>query len=277
MQHNTSSFRAADRLNIHTVSWLPEGDPHAVVLIVHGLGEHSGRYPHVAARMVEAGYAVYALDHRGHGRSEGDRAYFDSFDQPIDDLKQYFDEVKALHPNKKMFVYGHSLGSLITLSFALRYQKELAGIVISGPPLAVESSQPALLIHAAGILNNIAPKAAITPPLPSTVLSRDPAVCAAYDNDPLVYHERVKVRMGYQIVAASRSIRSHAASLKLPIFIFHGMDDKLCPPAGSQILFDAVGSPDKTLRMHPNLRHETHNEPEKEMVISMVIGWLNAH
>lgn len=277
VEQQTSFFRAADRLNIHTVSWLPEGEPRAVVFIVHGLGEHSGRYAHVAPRLVEAGYAVYALDHRGHGRSEGERAYFDSFDQPIDDLKQYFDEVKALHPDHKCFVYGHSLGSLISLSFALRYQKQLAGIVISGTPLAVESAQPALLIRLAGLLNNFIPKAAITAPLPSTTLSRDPAVSAAYDNDPLVYHDRLRVRMGYQIIAASRGIRARAADLKLPIFIFHGSEDKLCPPAGSQILFDTVGSTDKTLRMHPGLRHETHNEPEKEMVISMIVGWLNAH
>ena len=174
-------------------------------------------------------------------------------------------------------MYGHSLGSLITLAFALKHQQNLAGLVLSGATLAVETAQPALLVIAAGILNNIAPKLAITPPLPSSTLSRDEAVTRAYDTDPLVEHGNVRVRMGYQILSNSRDVKAHLSTLKLPLFIFHGADDKLCPPAGSQILYDGAGSSDKTLKFYDGLRHETHNEPEQGMVIDNIINWLNAH
>jgi len=278
MNHSTGSFQSADGTKIYTESWLPDGAAKAVVIIVHGLGEHIGRYSHVAPRLVDAGYAVYGLDHHAHGKTGGDpRTYFDSFDQPINDLKQYFDTIKAAQSGKKIFMYGHSLGSLITLAFALKYQQGLAGLILSGATLAAETTQPALLVSAAGILNSIAPKLAISPPLPSSVLSRDEAVMRAYDTDPLVEHGNVRVRMGHQIVSTSRYVKAHLSDLKLPLFIFHGADDKLCPPAGSQILYDGAGSSDKKLKFYDGLRHETHNEPEQGMVIDNIINWLNAH
>jgi lysophospholipase len=228
--------------------------------------------------LVEAGYAVYGLDHHGHGKSGGDpRTYFDSFDQPLNDLKQYLDSIKASQPGKKIFMYGHSLGSLITLVYALKHQKDLAGLVLSGSTLAVEAAQPAIRVTIGGILDKIAPKFAATPPVPSTTLSRDEAVSRAYDTDPLVEHGKVRARMGYQIVINSRYVKSHLNELKLPIFIFHGEEDKLTPPLGSQILYDGAGSADKTLKFYDNLRHETHNEPEQGMVIDNIIQWLNVH
>lgn len=278
MNPTVGSFQSKDGTKIYTETWLPDGAAKAVVIIVHGLGEHIGRYHHVAPRFVAAGYAVYGLDHHGHGNSGGDpRTYFDTFDQPLNDLKQYLDSIKAAHPGKKIFMYGHSLGSLITLAFALRNQKDLSGLVLSGAPLAVESTQPALLVTAAGVLNKIAPKMAITAPLPSSTLSRDEAVMRAYDTDPLVEHGNVRVRMGYQIFSVSRDVKAQLSQLKLPLFIFHGADDKLCPPAGSQMAYDGAGSSDKTLKFYDGLRHETHNEPEQGMVIDNIINWLNAH
>jgi acylglycerol lipase len=149
--------------------------------------------------------------------------------------------------------------------------------VLSGATLAAETTQPALLVAAAGLFNSISPKLAISPPLPSSVLSRDEAVMRAYDTDPLVEHGNVRVRMGHQIFSTSRYVKTHLSELKLPLLIFHGSDDKLCPPAGSQILYDGAGSSDKTLKFYEGLRHETHNEPEQGMVIENIINWLNAH
>ncbi len=278
MNHTTGSFTSASGTRIHAESWLPDSEPRAVVIIVHGLGEHIGRYSHVAPKLADAGYAVYGLDHHAHGKTGGEpRTYFPSFDQPVTDLKQYLDSIKAAQPGKNIFMYGHSLGSLITLVFALHYQDDLAGLVISGSTLAVETIQPAVLVALAGILDKIAPKFAVTPPVPSSTLSRDEAVSKAYDSDPLVEHGNVRVRMGYQILSNSRYIKKHASELKRPIFIFNGADDKLTPPSGSQILYDNVGSTDKTLKFYDNLRHETHNEPEQGMVIDNIIQWLNAH
>lgn len=278
MQHTSGSFISADNVTVYTESWLPEGDARAVVVIVHGLGEHIGRYSHVAPKLVDAGYAVYGLDHHAHGKSGGEpRTYFHSFDQPINNLKQYVERIRSVHPGKKVFMYGHSLGSLITLTFALRYQSLLAGLILSGAPLAVETAQPKAMVLAATILNSLLPRFAVTPPLPSSTLSRDEAVTRAYDADPLVEHGNVRVRMGYQILSNSRYVKTHLNQLKLPLFIFHGADDRLCPPAGSQIVYDGAASTDKTLKFYQGLRHETHNEPEQDRVIDNIIQWLNAH
>lgn len=277
MNHTTGSFQTHDGLKIHTVAWLPDQHSRAVVLLVHGLSEHSGRYSHVAARLVEQGYAVYALDHRGHGRSDGLRSYFDNIDQPVNDLTQYFDTVKAADPGKKLFIYGHSMGSLISLAFLLRYQQEFSGAILSGNPLAVEFSQPKVLVLVAGILNGLIPKQAITAPLPSNYLSHDPAVIKDYDTDPLNYRGKVRVGMGHFILQAARYARAHMDELKLPLLIFHGEADKICPPKGSQLLYDSVRSTDKTLKFYPGLNHETHNELEKETVLANIVNWLNAH
>jgi acylglycerol lipase len=279
MQHQTGSLKAADGTIIHTESWLPESEVRAVVLISHGVGEHIGRYQHVAARLVADGYAVYGLDHLGHGKSEGiPRAYFDNFDQPVNTLKQCLDQVKTAHPGKKIFLYGHSLGSLIALVFTLRYQSELAGLISTGTPLEVEGSQPGFLIALAGVLNNAIPKVAITP-LPTSYLSHDPAEVKKYETDPLNYHGNVRVRIGHLIVQNSRMVKADASQITLPILILHGAEDKICPPAGSEILHRDAGSKDKTLKLYPGLLHEIHNETaaEQKVVLDDIVSWLNQH
>ncbi len=276
MQHNTGSLTASDGVNIHTESWLPEGDVRAIVLISHGVGEHIGRYAHVADRLGRDGYAAYGLDHRGHGKSEGVRAYFDDLNDAVSDLKLYLDQIKAVQPGKKIFLYGHSLGSLIALLLTLRFQNEIVGLICSGVPLEVESSQPKFLIAAGGVLNNIIPKAAITP-LPTVYLSTDPAEVKAYETDPLIYHGNVRVRVGYQIVENSRMIKARLLEIKLPLLAFHGGADKICPPAGSEVLYRGAGSTDKTLKIYPGMYHETHNEVDKSTVLNDLTAWLLAH
>jgi acylglycerol lipase len=276
MTGQTASFKTPDGVTIYTESWLPDGSSKAVVLIVNGLAEHTGRYAHVAAKLTPAGYAVYSLDHRGQGKSDGLRAYFEDFQQPLDDLKQFLDIIKAEQPGKHIFIYGHSLGALISLVFLLRYQAEFAGAIISGAPLEVEGSQPKMLITMGNVLNSIAPKMAITP-LDSKWLSHDPAIVTGYDNDPLVHRGNVRVRMGYHIVHVSRDVKAHMAEITLPILIIHGSEDKICPPSGSTVLNQGVGASDKTLKIYPGFYHEVHNEVEKETVLNDILAWLNAH
>jgi acylglycerol lipase len=278
MGHETGSFKAVDGTNIHTEAWLPEGNARAVVLISHGIGEHIGRYGHVAARLNADRYAVYGLDHRGHGKSDGVRAYYDDFDQPVNDLKQVLDQVKAAQSGKKIFLYGHSLGSLIALVFTLRHQQELAGLITSGTPLEVEAGQPGLLVALGGLLNRVIPKTAILP-LPTSALSHDPAVVKAYETDPLNYHGNVRVRVGQQIVEMSRMVKARLSEITLPLFIIHGVQDKICPPAGSEVLYRGAGSKDKTLKLYPDLYHEIHNETpaEQKIVLDDIAAWLNEH
>ncbi len=269
-------LRTPDNLKLHTVAWLPEGTPKAIVLLAHGIGEHSGRYLHVAEYLNRGGYAFYALDHRGHGRSEGPRAYFDSFDQPVNDLKQYFDVIRQQHPQQRIFLYGHSMGSLISLIFTLRYQNELAGLMITGNPLAVESTSSPLLVAAGGLVQRFLPRAPL-PAIPNTYLSHDQAIVSGYTTDPLNYAGPVYARMGHHIVQESRKVRTRLAELTLPILIMHGLGDRICPPAASEWVYEAVRSTDKTLKQYPDLYHEIHNELDKEPVLAALLQWLDAH
>jgi alpha-beta hydrolase superfamily lysophospholipase len=277
MQHATHTFQSSDRLNIHTESWLPDGEPKAIVLIVHGYGEHIGRYAHVAERLVQHGYAVYGLDHRGHGKSEGLRAHFDHFDQPVNDLKQYFDQIKAQHPGQKIFLWAHSMGSLIGLAFALRYQDQLAGMVLSGTAVNGDETQPAPLIAVGKLLSNVIPKVALIPALPAAALSHDAAIVTGYDSDPLNYRGAWRVRMGSLLIEAGRQLRARASELRLPLLILHGGDDQLVPKSGSEYMYERAGSSDKTLKIYPGLYHEVHNELEKETVLADAVNWLDQH
>ncbi len=277
MQHTTSSFRTSDGLKIYTEAWLPDDEPKAVVLIVHGYAEHLGRYRHVAERLVHHGYAVYGLDHRGHGNSDGLRAHFDNFDQPVNDLKQYFDQIKAAHPGKKLFLWVHSMGSLVGLAFALRYQDQLAGMVVTGTAVNGDEMQRSALIAVGRILSKIVPKLPLVPPLPATVLSHDPAVVAAYDSDPLNYRGSFRIRLGSLLIDAGQQIRARAGELRLPLLILHGGEDALVPKSGSEFIYAHAGSADRTLKIYPALYHEVHNEMEKDMVLADAVNWLDQH
>jgi alpha-beta hydrolase superfamily lysophospholipase len=280
MQHATSSFKTPNRLQIHSESWLPDSHPKgtkAVVILVHGLADHIGRYPHVAQYLVEHGYAVYGLDHRGHGRSDGLRTYFDDINEAVADLKTYFDGVKAANAGLKIFLYGHSMGSLIALLFALQYQDQLAGVIASGATLNSDTAVSPVMLVLSGILDRLIPKQAVVPPLSSSTLSRDPGVVKAYDNDKLVNRGALRVRMGKTIIDGGRYVRDHAAELRLPMLIMHGSADQLVPPSGSEVLYQRASSKDKTLKMYPGLYHEIHNEPEQKIVLADVAAWLDKH
>lgn len=276
MPTHTSTLTLADGTALHLTAWTPETSPRAVVLLSHGLAEHAGRYAHVAAAFNARGYAVYAPDHRGHGRSGGLRAYLADFDQAMTDFKLVYDRAQAAHPGLKLFLYGHSFGTLIALSFCLRHPDALAGAIITGTPLAVESATAPVLVALAPVLSAFIPTAPLAP-LAAEGISRDSAVVAAYRDDPLVYHGNVRARMGNHILQASRQIKARAAELRLPLLILHGAADPICPAAGSAELYQRASSPDKTLKIYPELYHEIHNEPERAAVLDDMLAWLDAH
>ena len=276
-RHSTGSFQTADNLKIHTESWLPDGDSKAVVLLVHGIAEHIGRYRHVAEFFTQRGYALYGLDHRTHGQSEGDpRVYITDFNQVVADLKQYFDAVKSANPGKRIFIYGHSMGSFIATLFTLHYQDQLVGFISSGSPLMIDTQFPAIVASIGNLISALAPKLPLIP-LELSTISRDPAVVAAYTSDPLVFAGRVRARMAAGYNNALSPVREQLPKLLLPLLILHGGDDKLALPAGSQLLYDQATSTDKTLKIYPGLYHEIHNEPEKEAVLTDMVAWLDSH
>lgn len=273
----TASCLTSDGLTLHTEHALPDGDPKAVVLLVHGYGEHSGRYAHVIARLVRDSYAVYTLDHRGHGKSEGARAYCDYMEQFVDDLKGYFDQITAEHPEKQHFVVGHSMGALISLAFTLRYQNEIDGLVISGAPVIPDADVSRALVLLGNVLTHVAPKLHLLSDGGKGLLSRDPQIDILWDNDPLTNKKPMRVRLGVEINRMARDVRAHFADLHLPMLILHGAEDRRVNPSGSQLAYDQVSSADKTLKLYPGMRHEIMNEIGKEGVLDEIVGWLDAH
>lgn len=273
MNHTDDRFTGAGGIEIWWQAWLP-ADPRAVVVIAHGAGEHSGRYVHVATRLVDAGCAVYALDHRGHGRSGGRRAVVDRMDNVVADLRAFIAVAAAQHPGQRLLLLGHSMGGTISLVFATRHQDELAGMALSGPVAVLEAASPALRV-AAKVLSALTPNLGVFGVDPSLV-SRDPEVVRAYREDPLVFHGKLPARTVAELAGAVERFPAAVPQIRIPLLLMHGTADRLAPPAGSTMVHERAGSSDKTLRLYEGLYHEILNEPEKETVIGDLLGWLNA-
>lgn len=277
MRHSTSRLTTQDGLTLHTESWLPDQTPRGVVLIAHGYGEHIGRYQHVAALLVEAGFAVYGIDHRGHGRSGGMQAYFKSIDEPVADLYQYFQEVQQAHPDQKYFLLGHSMGTLIGLAFLLRYQDQFAGAILSGTAINSDETVAAPMRSVAGFLANVIPTVPLIPALGSETLSTDRAVAEAYDADPLVYRGAWRVGMATLLLKTAQTLRPHLQQIKIPLLIMHGAEDEITPVSGAMTVHDNVASADKVLYIYEGMLHEIFNEQDKAQVFADLLAWLNSH
>lgn len=277
MRHETSFLKTSDNLTLFTQAWLPEGTPRAIVLLVHGYGEHSTRYTHVAEALVAASYAVYAIDHRGHGKSEGLQAYFASMDAPVADLRAYFETIQRQYPGQKIFIYGHSMGSILSLAFTLKYQNDIAGLIITGTAITGDETVPAPLVAIGQVLQRFIPTVPLLPALGLDELASDPSVGEVYGKDPLVYRGKWRIGMGIGLIVAGRAIQGQLQNLRLPLLIMHGEEDKITPISGSHMVRDRAASVDKTFKSFPKMRHEIHNDFSKGEVIDTIIQWLNAH
>lgn len=271
------SFNSAiDSARIFATCWLPD-HPKANVLLIHGYGEHHGRYTHVIEALVSAGYAVFALDHRGHGKSEGLRAHVDNFDHFLADVAQFRASIVSQEPGPPFYLLGHSMGSLIVLTSAARQPEGLAGVVSSGCPLNSSETVSPVLIAAAKVLTRLVPRAPLAETVPLATLSRDPAVLRAFEADPLNWHGKMRVRLGTEIDRTINWLKAHLDRLTMPLLIVHGEADAVTPVSGSRLVYERAAAKDKTIRTYPGLFHEIFNEPEREQVLSDVIAWLNAH
>jgi acylglycerol lipase len=275
MRHETSFLKTSDNLTLFTQSWTPDTKPRAIVLIVHGYGEHSTRYAHVADALVKTNYAVYTLDHRGHGKSEGLKAYFASPDDAVKDLRTYFETIQRQYPGQKIFVYGHSMGSIISLAFTLKYQQDIAGLIITGTGITGDETVAAPLIAIGKVLQRFIPTFPLLPGLGLDELASDPSVGEVYGKDPLVYRGKWRIGMGFGLIVAGRELQNQIHNLKLPLLIMHGEEDKITPISGSHMVRDKAQSTDKTFKSFPKMRHEIHNDHSKAEVIDTMIQWLN--
>ncbi|HUR52060.1 MAG TPA: lysophospholipase [Mycobacteriales bacterium] len=261
--------------SVYWQSWTPD-DIKAVVVISHGLAEHSGRYAHVAARLNDAGYAVYALDHRGHGRTDGTAGNVEGFTHLRRDLDNLLTKARGEHPGLPVFLLGHSFGGLVALDFLIdRGESGVTGLVLSGPYIDAEAGN-AVQRRLAPLLAALAPNAGVAT-LDATTVSRDPAEVARYVEDPLNYHGKVRARSGAEMLAAAGRVVSGVSRLTLPVLIMHGAADRLAPPGGSKLVAERIRSTDKTLTLYDGLFHEIFNEPEKDQVLGDVVTWLDKH
>ncbi len=271
--HSQSHFAGVGATRIYWQCWLPEEAPHAVVVIAHGAGEHSARYAHVAARLVSEGYAVYALDHRGHGHSEGRRAQIDRIDTVVADLDALITLASA-HPGAPVVLLGHSMGGAIALAYTMRHQSRLSALMLSGPLAALEAAPPPMRMIAS-VLSALTPNLGLLAVDPALV-SRDPAVVDAYVSDPLVHHGKLPARTIAELARAIESFPEGVRSITVPTLIMYGTADQLCPPAGSKMLAERIGANDKTFRPYEGLYHEILNEPEQDQVMDDMCAWLAA-
>jgi acylglycerol lipase len=265
-----AAFRGARGVEIYWQSWLPDGPARAVVVIVHGFGEHSDRYDPVARALTDDGIAVYATDHRGHGRSQGARAVVDVADV-VADVDQLVTLAAQAWPQAPIFMLGHSLGGMIAVQYALSHQARLTGLILSGALATVDAS-PALR-RVGSLIAAVAPRTPLIA-LDPELVSRDPAVVGAYRADPLVHHGRIPARTAAQIAATTDTFAQRASEVTLPALVLYGTADGLCSPAGSVMLAEQFSSPDVTIRAYEGLYHEILNEPERDVVIADVRAWL---
>ena len=276
VKHKQGTMKGIRDANIYYQYWSPEDEPRAILIIVHGLAEHSGRYMNVVNHFVPEGYAVYGIDHIGHGKSDGERVYVDRFQDYITTLTTYVDMIRDWQPDKPIFMIGHSMGGLIGAAYLLEHQHLLSGAVLSGPGIKVPDNVSQTVIFMGKILSKILPKAGILQ-LDSKGVSRDPAVVDAYVNDPFVYTGKITARLGAEMLKTMQDVTNNAARIKLPITIVQGSDDILIDPGGAQLLYDSVSSEDKSIKIYEGFYHEVFNEPQHEQVLNDVRKWIEAH
>ena len=275
MTEASGSFDGVRGRRIFWRSSVPDDRPAAaVIVLVHGLGEHSGRYDHVVARLIGEGYAVYALDHRGHGRSDGPRAFIEDMADAVADVDTLVDRAVAAQSGVPVYMLGHSMGGLISLRYALVHQDRLGGLILSAA-LAQLDAVPKPLELVGRALSVIAPRAPLIAIDPALV-SRDPAVVQAYRSDPLVHHGKVPARTAVQLADAVERFPSTVGAITVPTLILYGTADGLAAPAGSVMLGERIGAADKTVTAYDGLFHEILNEPERETVLDDIAGWLAA-
>lgn len=272
--HNTSSFSGKGGVEIFYQKWIAS-KAKAVLVLVHGVGEHSGRYSNLLNALEGKGVSVFALDHRGHGKSQGKRGHIDSFMDYVYDLKLFVEYVKEENKGIPLVLYGHSMGGVIAAKYALTYQNDPSIIVLSSPGLAPAFAVPGWKKSVAAFFSSRIGSLSMPTGLPSADLSRDMEVVKAYDNDPLV-HGKVSARWFTEFMKAGEECIANASSLKKPLLVFHGTGDKLVDYKAAEEFYNRAGSAQKDILLYDGFYHEVINEPEadRNRALKDVVSWI---
>ncbi len=272
MNRTEGYFNNGDTGRIYYQAWLPDTPVRAVLVVVHGLSEHSGRYIRLARHFVPQGYGIYGFDHTGHGRSEGRRQHVEHFAQFTDTLQSYCNKVKGWQAGVPLFLFSHSMGGLVACHYLLA-GGEATGVVFSAPCIKAYKNITPATVWLGQWLAVVAPRFRLLG-IDRRSLSRDPAVLAACANDPLMCQGPFTVRLGVELLAAMHRIKSQAQKITVPFIVLQGSADRIVDPGGAQWLYANAGSVHKTLKIYPGLYHEVLHEPEQGQVLQDVQGWL---
>jgi len=275
LQHAESSFEGARGTRIYYQSWMPPRKVKAVLVIAHGIGEHGGRYAHVADYFTKRDFAVWAYDFRGHGRSEGKRGHVDSFDDYLDDLGQMIRIAKDHSPGVKMFLLGHSLGGLIAPLYAEKHAGDVDGLIASGPALREKMRISPVSAFMAKLFSGVLPTFTSGTGLDPNLLSHDKEIVRKYVEDPLV-HKVATARWFTEYRRAQEETMLLADKFTLPCLIIQGGADGIVDPTVATELYRRVKGPDKTLKVYDGFYHESLNEIGKETVLADIDNWLSA-
>jgi alpha-beta hydrolase superfamily lysophospholipase len=270
---NESSFKGIGGLNIVTYSWRPERSARGVVAIVPGFNSHSGYYTWVADQLVEDGLAVYSVDLRGRGKSDGERFYVASFDEYVSDVAGLIEMAKSENPGLPVFLLGHSAGGVVSCMYTVEHQQELAGLICES--FAFQVPAPDFAIAALKGLAHIFPHAHVLK-LKNEDFSRDPKAVEAMDNDPLIANETQPTQTVAEMARADDRLKNEFSKITIPVLILHGTADKATKYSGSQLFYDTAGSTDKTIKLYEGHFHDLLNDVDKELVISDIKGWTDA-
>ncbi len=287
------TFSGARNLQLFYQSWYPQScsfqgiaeklPVRGVLAIVHGLGEHSGRYCAIVEGLTAAGYAVFGFDNQGHGKSEGQRGHIDRWQDYRDNTQAFLQLVRRQEPTVPLFLMGHSLGGLIVLDYVLRSAQsaefealKIKGLVVSAPPIQpMDSAASSIRIILARLLSGILPRVSIKMGLDKSGLSRDTEITQQAACDPLS-HSCVTLRWGSETLSTIDWVKDHIRQLSLPILLTHGEADPIVAPDGTQAIFQQIQTPNKSITIYPGSYHEPHNDLDADTVVADLITWLAA-
>jgi alpha-beta hydrolase superfamily lysophospholipase len=275
MKHSDGRFTGAGGRSIYFQCWEPESAPRAVLLVAHGAGEHSARYQPLAQFFTGYNYVVAALDHNGHGYSDGTPGHVHAFDDYLLDLAIFHRQLASRFARVPMFLLGHSMGGLIASNYLLHHQSEFVGGILSGPAIKSDLTPGLVQMSLLRLLAWLTPRVGMLR-LNAEGVSRDPEVVRKYIEDPLVFHGKMSARMLRELFAGMNAIQAGAAEITLPMLLLHGGEDVMTAPEGSRFLYEHISSSEKTLTIYPGFYHEIFNEPERAEVLAQVLGWCEA-
>jgi alpha-beta hydrolase superfamily lysophospholipase len=275
MEHKEGHFSGVGNLQIYYQSWHPDGEPRAVLGILHGAGGHSSQYSHVGEYLASRGYAVYGLDVRGYGRSEGHRAYVDSWQDYRDDLRTFLQVVGKEVPGTPVFLLGQSMGGAMALDYALHQPEGLDGVVASGVPLEQAAVSPMMLV-AARFLARVWPRFSVSLEADKSAITRDPAEIKKREDDPL-WFASTTARTGVEFLKSMDWVKAHGPELRVPLLMNHGEKDTMALPGGAKAFFETVTYPDKELCIYEGGHHDPYCDLDRDQALADLEDWIERH